>query len=200
MECMCQWRYWNFLNSWMFKNLPQKLNDGKIGLSAEEFSTFRTWSRNQSFESLLERRVDFKESLPNKEGGKAAWFESLNGHVKPEKENFDTIRWVTCTYIVQKRELRENCSRYKKKLSKYNARNLEAETNISLATSAGSTTNLKHLTVAEPRERFANIQISRQQEMQRTAAMALKIRQVVEEDSVASIISIKVTMICLKIF
>ena len=40
--------------------------------------------------------------------------------------------------------------------------------------------------MAELRERLANDQISRQQEMQRTAATALKIRQVVEADSVTS--------------
>ena len=169
-----------------FRNLPQNLNDGNIGLFAEKFSTFKTCSGNQDFEGLLERRIDFKESFPNKEGGKAAWVESSNGHVKLEKKNFDTIRSVACTYIVQERELCENCIGYRKKLSKYNARSLEAEANKSLATSASSTTNLKHLTVAELRERLANVQISRQQEMQRTAAMALKIRQVVEEDSVTS--------------
>ena len=103
-----------------------------------------------------------------------------------KKENFDTIRSVAYTYIVQERELCENCSGYRKKFSKYNARNLEAEANKSLATSASSTTNLKHLAVAELRERLANVQISRQQEMQRTAAMALKIRRVVEEDSVTT--------------
>ena len=87
---------------------------------------------------------------------------------------------------MQERELCENYSGYQKKLSKYNARSLEAEANKSLATRASSTTNLKHLTVAELRERLANVQISRQQEMQRTAAMALKIRRVVEEDSVTT--------------
>ena len=131
---------------------------------------------------MLERRVEFRETFHNTEGGKAAWAESSNGHVKLDKENFDTIRSVTCTYVVQERELCENCSGYRKKLSKYNAGSLEAETNKSLAKSASSTTNLKHLTVAELRERLANVQISRQQGMQRTAAMALKIRQVVEED------------------
>ena len=71
-------------------------------------------------------------------------------------------------------------------MSNYNARSLETEVNKSLATRASSATNLKHLTVAELRERLANVHISRQQDRQRTAVMALKIRQVVEEDSVTS--------------
>ena len=162
------------------------MNDDKIGLFAEEFSTFKPCSGNQGFESLLERRSDFKETFSKKGGGKAAWVESSNGHVKLEKENFDTLNSVTCTYMVQQRELCENCSGYRKKLCQYNARSSEAEVNKSLATSASSTTNLKHLTVAELRERLANDQISRQQEMQRAAATALKIRQVVEADSVTS--------------
>ena len=61
---------------------------------------------------------------------------------------------------------------------------MQTEDNKSLATSTSSTTNLEKLTLDELREQIANnIQISRQQEIQRTAAMALKIRQVVEEDS-----------------
>ena len=176
------------------------MHDSNISLFADEFSTFRTCSGNQGFESVLERRIEFRETFRNTKGGKAAWVESSNEHVKLEKENFDTIRSVTCTYIVQERELCENCSGYRKKLSKYDAGSLEAETNKSLATSASSTTNLKHLTVAELRERLANVQISKQQEMQRTAAMALKIGQVVEKIQLPVIISIKVTMICSKLF
>ena len=62
---------------------------------------------------------------------------------------------------------------------------METEDDKSLATSTSSTTNLEKLTLDELREQIANnIQISRQQETQRTAAMALKIRQVAEEDSV----------------
>ena len=100
------------------------MNNGNIGLLAEEFSTFRTWNESQDFESLLERRINFKETFPNKEGGKAAWVESSNGHVKLEKYNFDTIWSVKCTYIVQK------------KLSKYKARSSEAESNKFLTASA----------------------------------------------------------------
>ena len=84
---------------------------------------------------------------------------------------------------MQEKDPCENCSRYTEKLSKYNARSLEVEAKKFLATSASSTTNLKHLTVAE---RLANVQILRQQEMHWTAAIALKIRQVVEEDLVTS--------------
>ena len=62
----------NFFNSQSFRNLPQKFNDGNIGLFAGELSTFRACSGNQGFESLLERRIDLKKTLPNKEGGKAA--------------------------------------------------------------------------------------------------------------------------------
>ena len=46
-----------------FRNLPQNLNDGNIGLFAEEFSTFKTCSGNQDFEGLLERCIDFKEEV-----------------------------------------------------------------------------------------------------------------------------------------
>ena len=60
-----------------FKNLPQNLNDVNIGLFAEEFSTFRPCSGDQSFESFLERCIDLKETFPNKEGGKVGWVESL---------------------------------------------------------------------------------------------------------------------------
>ena len=93
------------------------MNDGNIGLFAEEFSTFRNCSGNQDFESFLERRIDFKETSPNKEGGKAARIETSNGDVKLEKQNFDNVRSVTCTYIVQERELCENCSGYRKNFS-----------------------------------------------------------------------------------
>ena len=83
--------------------------------------------------------------------------ESSNGHAKLEKENSDTIRSVTCTYIVQEGELLKTVIvDIGKKLSKYNARSWEAEANKSLATSASSTTNLKLLSVAEFRERLAN--------------------------------------------
>ena len=134
---------------------------------------------------MLERGIDFKKTFPNKKGGKATWVESSNRHVKLEKENFDTIGSVTCTYIMQERELCESCSEYRKKYSKYNTKNLETEDDKSLATSTSSTTNLEKLTLDELREQIANnIQILRQQETQRTAAMALKIRQVAEEDSV----------------
>ena len=52
-------------------------------------------------------------------------------HVKLEKENSDTKNSLTCTYIVQQRELFENCSGYRKKLCQYNARSSEAEVNKS---------------------------------------------------------------------
>ena len=103
------------------------MNDDKIGLFAEEFSTFKPCSGNQGFESLLERRSDFKETFPKKEEVR------LRGlrHVKLEKENSDTINSLTCTYIVQQRELFQNCNGYRKKLCQYHARSSEAEVNKS---------------------------------------------------------------------
>ena len=65
---------------------------------------------------MLERGIDFKKTFPNKKGGKDTWVESSNRHVKLEKENFDTIRSVTCTHIVQERELCESCSEYRKSI------------------------------------------------------------------------------------
>ena len=100
--------------------------------------------------------------------------ESANGLFRLEKESFDTIRSVTCAYIVHERELFENCSEYSKRLPKYDAKSLEAETNKHLRASASCTTNLKHLTIAEIRERLANIQISRQQEMQKSYGIEKK--------------------------
>ena len=71
-----------------FRNLQQNLNEGNIGLFAEECSTFKICGGNQDFAGLLERRIDFKEAFPNREGGKAAWVESSNGYVKLEKKEF----------------------------------------------------------------------------------------------------------------
>ena len=68
-----------------------------------------------------------------------------------------------------------------KKLSKYKARSLEAESNKFLTASASSTTNFN-----SEKDLLMKSGISRQQKKQRTAAMALKIRQLVEEDLVTS--------------
>ena len=165
-------------------DLPLKIDNTNIDQFVKKFINLNVCTGNRDFEDVLNRRVDFKDPFPSVDGGSAAWVESSKGKTKLIKNEFDTIRSIDCSVLVNGDTCCNSCKSYKKHLLIFRDRTVDLQKSL-LKSSDSSHVNFRYLTIDEMESRAQTLASSKKSAIAKVARYSNVINKMVLEDGVS---------------